>query len=134
MIFLPSTYIAFGQTDTLRTKGRRTIPSIIGKWKLDSLTSKTMHQTLLGIEFYENGEYKETSDFPITGNWKMENGQIIKQAISTENPVPAETQIIVIESLTMRKLVYSEYENKKKMFLYFSKMDYKSPTMDVIPH
>lgn len=76
------------------------------------------------IEFLATGDYTETiMDVPKNGKWKMENGVIMRE----EKPNP-------IENLTMKKMVLSEMENKKKVLFYFSRMNYAAPRQDVIPH
>lgn len=126
-VFVLSVLFSLAQTDTLRTKGRKSIPTVIGKWKLDSISSNSSKSKNIGsrtIEFSENGAYTETiADQSQTGMWKIENGAIVRDNRTTP-----------IENLTMKKMVVSELEGKKKVFYYFSKMDYKAPTQDVIPH
>ena len=124
-IFILSVLLSSAQTDTLRTKGRKSIPTVIGKWQLDSIAgSKNKNSGSRTLEFNENGEYKETiSDQSQTGMWKIENGSIIRDGRT--NP---------IENLTMKKMVLSQLENKKKVLFYYSRMDYVTPRQDVIPH
>ena len=124
-LFLCVAIAVSAQTDTLRTKGRKNIPTIIGKWQLDSVSgsSKTglMPRTL---ELLENGDYTDTGTLSGTiGKWKIENGAIIR-----------DTKLSTIENLTMKKMVLSELENKKKVFYFFSRMNYITPAQDVIPH
>ncbi len=128
--FFTSAFILFAlfsvaQTDTLRTKGRRTIPTVVGKWQLDSIVGPAKKASLPHIiEFLATGDYTETIiDVAKNGKWKMENGEIIREEKSNS-----------IENLTMRKMVLSELENKKKVLFYFSRIDYKNPSLDVIPH
>ncbi|MGQ0827767.1 MAG: hypothetical protein ACT4ON_05180 [Bacteroidota bacterium] len=125
-LFLFAAIVLSAQTDTLRTKGRKSIPTVIGKWKLDSVStgSKNKNPGSRTIEFNENGEYKETiADQSQTGVWKIENGTIVRDGRTTP-----------IENITMKKMVLSELENKKKVLYYFSKMNYVAPRQDVIPH
>lgn len=129
-VFLLSILSLSAQTDTLRTKGRKTIPTVIGKWQLDSVSSKKgqMEQT---IEFFENGSYTQINGnntssalaSEITGMWKIENGAITRDGRTN-----------LIENLTMKKLVLSGMDGKKKVFYYYSRMNYKEPRQDVIPH
>lgn len=121
-----SVLLLSAQSDTLRTKGRKSIPTVIGKWQLDSISSgpKNNNTGSRTIEFNENGEYKETiADQSQTGMWKIENGTIIRDGRTT-----------TIENLTMKKMVISGLDGKKKVFYYYSRMDYKAPKQDVIPH
>ena len=126
VLFL-SALVSLAQTDTLRTKGRKTIPTVIGKWQLDSISSNSSHSkktTSRTLEFKENGEFIEGDALNTTsGMWKIENGAIIRDGRTN-----------VIENLTMKKLVISGMEGKKKVLYYFSKMNYKAPAQDVIPH
>lgn len=130
-IFLTSAFVlsalfSLAQTDTLRTKGRKTIPTVIGKWQLDSIVSTPKKAlTPQTIEFLENGSYTLTNNSPAeeTGKWKIENGALMRGEKSN-----------AIENLTMKKMVLSELENKRKVYYYYSKMNYKAPAQDVIPH
>jgi hypothetical protein len=123
--FILSVLFSSAQTDTLRTKGRKSIPTVIGKWQLDSINGSTKKMSMPHtIEFLTTGDYTETiMDVPKNGKWKMENGAIMREERS--NP---------IENLTMKKMVLSETENKKKVLFYFSRMNYAAPRQDVIPH
>ncbi len=125
-LFLLFTFFMFAQQDTLKTKGKKAIPTVIGKWQLDSISGSAKKiSTPHILEFIATGDYTETiMNVPKSGKWKMENGMIIRD----------DTQTNSIENLTIKKMVLSELENKKKVFYYFGRMDYKSQRLDPIVH